>query len=115
MLQPDVFVVPPGHFVRRPGREPAWSDVKGLLLAVEVLSSSTARRDRGVKRHYYQRNGVSEYWIVDWMQRRLEVYRRADAALHLAATLYGDDMLRSPLLPGFSYRVGDLFPPPLPA
>ena len=78
MVQPDVFVVPPGHFVRHRDREPAWSDVRGLLLAVEVLSPSTARRDRGVKRHYYQRNGVSEYWIVDLDARLVERWRPDD-------------------------------------
>ena len=34
-------------------------------LVVEVLSASTARRDRGVKREDYAAHGVAEYWIVD--------------------------------------------------
>lgn len=34
-------------------------------LVVEVLSASTARRDRGVKREDYQAHGVAEYWTVD--------------------------------------------------
>ena len=34
-------------------------------LAVEILSPSTERRDRIVKREMYARHGVREYWIVD--------------------------------------------------
>ena len=34
-------------------------------LVVEVLSASTARRDRGVKREDYAAHGVAEYWIID--------------------------------------------------
>jgi Uma2 family endonuclease len=46
---------------------------------------------------------------VDWQKRCLDVYRRKEAALALAATLYETDVLESPLLPGFSCRVGQLF------
>jgi Uma2 family endonuclease len=57
---------------RRPER---WSDVRQLLLAVEVLSPSTARADRTVKRHLFQRVGVPDYWIVDVSARLVECWR----------------------------------------
>lgn len=80
-------------------------------LAVEVLSpgSTNERRDRDAKLKLYSRRGVHEYWIVDWRQRQVEVYRREQAALRLIETLFGQDELRSPLLPNFSCRVGQLF------
>jgi Uma2 family endonuclease len=34
-------------------------------LVVEILSESTAPRDRSLKRDLYQRAGVPQYWIVD--------------------------------------------------
>jgi Uma2 family endonuclease len=83
-------------------------------LIVEVLSpgAENERRDRDDKLRLYSRRGVEEYWILAWQQRRVEVYRR-DAAdpsvLRLAAALGADDLLESPLLPGFGVRVGDLF------
>lgn len=80
-------------------------------LAVEVLSpgSLNERRDREAKLKLYSRRGVMEYWIVSWQEKRIEVYRREDASLKLVKTLYEDDILNSPLLPGFSCKVGQLF------
>ncbi len=63
IVQPDVFVVPRNTPIAGEMRE--WSDVKSLLLAVEVLSPETMRNDRVVKRDFYLDNGVEEYWIVD--------------------------------------------------
>ena len=60
-MQPDVFVVP----WREEGQPRSWQDVTPLLLAVEVLSPSTARADRHRKRLIYQSQRVPEYWIVD--------------------------------------------------
>ena len=80
-------------------------------LVIEVLSPGKANqeRDREVKLNLYSRRGVVEYWIVGWMQRFVEVYRREDAALRLVATLHDTDTLTSPLLPGFSCPVSKLF------
>ena len=80
-------------------------------LIVEVLSPGSAneRRDREAKLTLYARRGVREYWIVDWQRRQIAIYRRVDATLQLAGTLLEGDRIESPLLPGFSYALGDLF------
>jgi Uma2 family endonuclease len=49
-------------------------------LIVEVLSSTTAMRDRGIKRERYAWFGVPEYWVVDIDRRRVEVYRLQEDA-----------------------------------
>jgi len=73
ILQPDLFVVP------RSERSPrAWTDIRSLLLVIEVLSPSTARYDRLIKRRRYQRAGVPEYWIVDLEARVVERWRPED-------------------------------------
>ena len=74
LVQPDLFVfeLPAG---RRPER---WKDITTLLLALEVLSPSTARADRFVKRRRYQRHGIPEYWIVDLDSRLVERWRPGD-------------------------------------
>jgi Uma2 family endonuclease len=82
-------------------------------LIVEVLSPGreNERRDRELKLALYARQGVQEYWIVDWRQRTVEVHRREEAALRRVATLGSEDVLESPLLPGFSCAVASLWPP----
>jgi Uma2 family endonuclease len=72
-VQPDVFVAPPVE-----GRRPRdWTEIGRLVLAVEVLSPSTARRDRREKRRLYQRF-ADEYWSVDLDARLVERWRPGD-------------------------------------
>jgi len=73
MVQPDLFVVP----LNEGRRLRDWSEIQRLLLAVEVLSPSTARYDRLTKRRVYQRQGV-EYWIIDIDARVVERWRPGD-------------------------------------
>ena len=72
LSQPDLFVVP----FLPPGRD--WSNFPTPILIVEVLSPSTARADRTVKRRRFQRAGIPEYWIVDLDARAIERWRPAD-------------------------------------
>lgn len=83
-------------------------------LVVEILppGPDNERRDREVKLKLYSVQGVREYWIVDRETRSVQLYRRQQAALTLAATLAVEDELTSPLLPGFGVPVGDLFRAP---
>ena len=69
LVQPDVFVVPVQELVAED-----WSSVRTLLLAVEIVSPSSARYDRIVKRRLYQEHGVSTYWIVDPDAQVVEVW-----------------------------------------
>jgi Uma2 family endonuclease len=48
-------------------------------LVVEVISPSTALRDRGIKRERYALFGVPLYWVVDVDLRQVEVYRLAES------------------------------------
>jgi Uma2 family endonuclease len=77
ITQPDVFVVPAG--TRAAGDQLQWSDVKSLLLAIEVLSPSSLRADRVVKRDLYLEHGVAEYWIVDLDARVVERWTPSQA------------------------------------
>jgi Uma2 family endonuclease len=72
-VEPDVYVAP---LVLRK-RPRSVEDVKHLVLAIEILSPSTAARDRGVKRRLYQQH-TDEYWIVDLDARIIERWRAGD-------------------------------------
>lgn len=70
-VEPDLFVVP-----RVSGRRASrFEDVGRLVLAVEILSPTSARADRYFKRRLYQSEGVSEYWIVEPEARLVERWR----------------------------------------
>jgi Uma2 family endonuclease len=80
-------------------------------LVIEVLSpgSENKHRDRELKLKLYSRRNAKEYWIVNWQERTLEVYRREDAELMLVKILDETNVLDTPLLPGFSCKIGSLF------
>lgn len=80
-------------------------------LVIEVLSPGLTNelRDKQAKLKLYSRRGVKEYWVADWMRKQVEIYRREQGALKLIATLYAEDELTSPLLPGFSCKVVKMF------
>jgi Uma2 family endonuclease len=73
LVQPDVFVVPVEQLAAED-----WSDVRTLVLAVEVVSPSSARHDRVTKRRVYQRQRVPTYWAADRDARLVEVWRPGD-------------------------------------
>ena len=80
-VQPDVLVMPLFH-----GRRPDHFDnVRHLLLAVEVLSPSSARADRVAKRTLYRDEQVDEYWIVDLDARVIERSTPGDSRVDVLA------------------------------
>ncbi|HEX8358635.1 MAG TPA: Uma2 family endonuclease [Longimicrobium sp.] len=74
-LEPDLA------FVRRERAEiVSERGIEGAPdLVVEVISPSTALRDRGIKRERYALYGVPLYWVVDVDLRQMEVYRLAES------------------------------------
>ena len=41
---------------------------------MEVLSPSTEKYDRGEKKEIYRQQEVDEYWIVNWEEKKIEIY-----------------------------------------
>lgn len=94
-LQPDLLVM------RRDRLGPGSVAVDPPLLAVEVLSPSSADVDLGLKRRTYARMGVPDYWVVDPWEPALTVF-----------TLIGEEYERSAYAP-CSERVSLTRPFPL--
>ena len=80
-VQPDLFVAPLVN-----GKRPKeLAEIRDLVLAVEVLSPSSARADRVVKRAMYRDQGVAEYWVVDLDARTFEVSTPEAKGVDIAA------------------------------
>ena len=80
-------------------------------IMVEVLSpgSENTRRDRKIRLELYSRRNALEYWIINWQGRTIEVYRRKNDMLVLDQILDENDVLETPLLPGFQCQISKLF------
>jgi len=83
-------------------------------LVVEILSPGTRKTDDVTKRKLYERSEVLEYWVVDPELDTIKIYRRVQEAFPRIAelTLEQGDVLTTPLLPGFSTSLAELFAPP---
>jgi Uma2 family endonuclease len=73
LVQPDVFMVPTDE-----ARTLTWSRMRTLLLVAEVLSPSSMKGDRVLKRLRYREAGVPLYWVVDGDERSIEVWTPRD-------------------------------------
>jgi Uma2 family endonuclease len=75
LVQPDLFIVQIDPERRK---QISWKEVPRPLLTVEILSPSTAARDRGKKRRIYLESGIEEYWIVDIDACVIERWKKDD-------------------------------------
>ena len=84
-------------------------------LAVEILSPGTRKTDEVTKRKRYEHFGVLEYWVVDPDLDAITVYRRVDDRFVRVAKLNAEagDSLTTPLLPGFSATLTEIFASPI--
>ena len=78
-------------------------------LVVEVLSPSTSRRDRTIKREFYERHGVKEYWLVDPYGRNVTVLLLGERGYDVAGVYGADETLTSPTLAGFALDLSEVF------
>ena len=105
VLQPDILFVSNerSHIMTE-------ANIRGAPdLVVEVLSPSTAQRDRTVKRNLYAQHGVPEYWQADEDAKNVQVLTLVDGEYEVAGTYGEGQTVISPLLPGFRLAVDDLF------
>ena len=106
VLQPDiVFVSNERRSIIRKGL-----NVQGAPdLVVEVLSPSTAQRDRTIKRERYARFGVREYWIADIVGGTVEVNVVSSDKFEVVGVYGEGDTFESPLLTGLEVDISGVF------
>ena len=78
-------------------------------LVVEILSPSTATRDRTFKRTLYARHRVKEYWMVDITAKDVTILLLGDRGFEFV-DVYGEgEELTSPTLRGLTLNLDDIF------
>ncbi len=101
---PDVTIYlspPPGD------NEQVWDEWTPDIV-IEVISKQSRRRDYEVKPRDYLAAGVRQYWIVDPLKESATVLiRRGDTWRETRYDRRG--VIRTPLLPGFSLRLSEVF------
>ncbi len=108
IVEPDVIFVAPDQLDILTDK-----NIQGTpAMVVEILSPSTRKRDRQIKRTLYDRTGVREYWLVDPEHAVVTIHRRAaDGSFPRVANLSAEapGTLETPLLPGWSLALSRLF------
>ncbi len=105
VVQPDLLFVSNarGHIITP-------ENIQGAPdLVIEILSPSTATRDRTFKRTLYARHGVKEYWMVDTTAKDITVLLLGDRGFEVVDTCGEGEALTSPTLQGFRLNLDDIF------
>ena len=71
-VQPDLFWIADDNTSCVLTNERVWQGAPNLI--AEVVSPSTAKRDRDDKFHIYEANSVPEYWLIEPEAQFIEVY-----------------------------------------
>ncbi len=102
--QPDVAVLKP----RPEEYETTTPRAADVLLVIEVAETSLDD-DRAVKAPLYAGSGIPEYWIVNIVDRVVEVYRQPENGLYLQTRRVGaDGTLDVLMVPGNALPATDL-------
>jgi len=75
----------------------------------EILSPSTAKKDRVMKLPIYARYGVQHVWIVDSLAQTLEAFELQQGRWTLIATLKDDDQVAVPPFDAVAFSLADLW------
>lgn len=83
IVQPDLTVVCDPNKVNKKGCEGRPD------LVIEILSPSTAKKDRSEKKKLYERAMINEYWIVDPLNQTIEVFLLSDIDQYSEPEIFG--------------------------
>lgn len=105
ILQPDVL------FIEATRAAIVQQRIMGAPdLVVEVVSPSSVARDAVTKRDTYAKSGVREYWLVWPNEERVDVFGAdGSGGFGQARTLHLGEALASPLLPGLTLDLAEVF------
>ncbi|HBG04594.1 MAG: hypothetical protein A2075_21325 [Geobacteraceae bacterium GWC2_58_44] len=103
IVQPDLLVVCDQNKITE-------KNIQGAPdLVVEILSPSTALKDKREKRALYERFGVQEYLIVYPAEELVERFALADGRYGIADVFGWDEVLSSAIFPELRLNLWDVF------
>lgn len=78
-------------------------------MVMEILSPSTAYYDLRHKKTIYAKHGVKEYWIVDPIEKSIEIFVNIGGAFELFNRAVNMGQVKSKLIEGFAAVLEDIF------
>lgn len=108
VVAPDASFVSSARWEAAPPPEPGAFLTVVPDLVVEVLSRSTASRDRGEKKAIYARNGVREYWLLDLHDRSVTQFVLDGSAYDPGTRFDVTETITSTVLPDLTLPVAQL-------
>lgn len=77
-------------------------------MVCEILSPSSARKDRTIKLPLHAHFGVAHVWLADPLARTLEAFGLRQGAWELIVTLAESSAVRVPPFDPIEFSLGDL-------
>jgi len=108
-LEPDVSFISRERWARGP--QPKRGQFLKIVpnLVVEILSPTTAGRDRTEKKRIYEMNGVDEYWLIDPDRREVTVFHLIGGQYDAGKRFSAHQRLHSHVLPAFEVLTRSFF------
>lgn len=77
---------------------------------VEIISPGSVIKDRHIKKEFYEKSGVKEYWIVDINNQTVEVFQNIDFKFELFSYAFEKGKILSYLFPEFDISIENIMP-----
>lgn len=101
--EPDLAVVPPGDY---------WQCLPDRAYLLVEVAQMSLRKDRLIKAALYAEQGIPEYWIINLVEKQVEVYREpTPAGYRLVSRHERGETLSLMAFPDVAVRVAELLPP----
>jgi len=85
-------------------------NIKGVPdLIIEIISPATGYYDLSGKKDLYEKIGVSEYWIIDPMKQRVDIYYHSGKKFELSQRLEKEGQITSHVLKGLQINLKKIF------
>lgn len=113
--KPDFFVVRDDNPIFYPESANSFPGIADLCVeAISRSSKKNLERDTRTKRIEYELVGVREFYMLDASGKDMKFFRRTPQGTYQEISTAADGIVRSEVLPGFQFRLVDLYRQPSP-